>query len=494
MRLYFRDLPCYKNLSEEKKAHPLYSPNLSFNLDRLPAALRNDFAAFIFDRADTLSYLSLRTEAEQFHCLADFLADTYPALLKLTDLPLEEMTKKLKVWILKTGKSLTYKKSRPGMELPYVEDNPVLKYLNKAYTYFLPPKDTTFCKKNDIWDLTKIPIKLRASPSITTLTMNFSRIKQEKIKEEVKECALYRLKRVALSTVIMEVSAVNFLSDFLSENFTEVTSLENFTRDLLEEYLTYLYLESHRKKDYRSELCHLKTVFHTVGRIFSYPNLRGIFLKSDFEKRSRTIYKCYSEEELSRLHLGYRALDKQTARLLLVHELLGLRISDTLTIRKEDLCFGDKPHLKITQQKTGKTFEKKLNSEVVSLLSSSIEETTSKYGDCEYIFVSDKDPTKPMQYSTLYYRMRTMILEQDLRDDHGKLFTVGTHLFRHTYGKKLCDLLNDDATIAALLGHASLSSVSHYRQMSPQVLADKTKSVIDKRNDKINQFKKGWMA
>ena len=99
-----------------------------------------------------------------------------------------------------------------------------------------------------------------------------------------------------------------------------------------------------------------------------------------------------------------------------------------------------------------------------------------------------------MQYSALAYRMRTMIANLNLRDDHGKLLTVWTHLFRHTYGKKLCDLLNDDATIAALLGHASLSSVSHYRQMSPQTLADKTKPVIDRRNDKINQFKKGWMA
>lgn len=50
MRLYFRDLPSYQNLTEAQKLHPLYSPNLSFNLDRLPAALRNDFAAFIFDR------------------------------------------------------------------------------------------------------------------------------------------------------------------------------------------------------------------------------------------------------------------------------------------------------------------------------------------------------------------------------------------------------------------------------------------------------------
>lgn len=45
-------------------------------------------------------------------------------------------------------------------------------------------------------------------------------------------------------------------------------------RELLEEYLSYLYLESKRKKEYRSELYHLKTVFNTIGRLFSYDNLR----------------------------------------------------------------------------------------------------------------------------------------------------------------------------------------------------------------------------
>lgn len=95
--------------------------------------------------------------------------------------------------------------------------------------------------------------------------------------------------------------------------------------------------------------------------------------------------KCYSDAELNRLHSGYHYLDKQTARLLIIHELLGLRISDTLTIRKSDLIFGEHPRLFISQQKTGKPFEKKLNSEILSLLSASIHETFSKYGDCEYM-------------------------------------------------------------------------------------------------------------
>ena len=45
MRLYFRDLPSYQNLTEAQKLHPLYSPNLSFNLDRLPAALSPAYKA-----------------------------------------------------------------------------------------------------------------------------------------------------------------------------------------------------------------------------------------------------------------------------------------------------------------------------------------------------------------------------------------------------------------------------------------------------------------
>lgn len=493
MNLYFRDLPCYQNLKEEQMAHKLYTPNSAFHLDRLPnTALKISFAAFIFDRASTLSFLSLSSEQEQFHNLADFLTDTYPALGTLTDIPQEELERKLKTWILKTGKNLTYRKKKMGRIT--VSDNPVITYMKKAYTYFLPHRNKIFSKEDDIWDLKKIPIHLRASPSKNTCTLNFSKIQQEKIKQEVKECCFYRLKRNALATVMAELSAVNYLAEYLFSHFPQVASLNDINRTLLEEYLSYLYLESRRKKDYRSELCHLKTVLNTSGRLFSYEHIRGIFLKSDFAKQRRSIYRCYSEEELKRLHDGYRFLDKQTARLLLIHELLGLRISDTLTIKKEDLTFGDHPKIKVTQQKTGKTFEKKLNNEVLSLLKASIEDTTSKYGDCEYIFVSDKDKSQPLSYATLYYRMSAMIFAQNLRDDNGMLFSVGTHLFRHTYGKKLCDLQNDDATIAALLGHASLSSVANYRKMSPATLAKETKTVIDERNNKIKQFKKGWMA
>ena len=494
MKLYFKDLPCYRNLTPDQRKHNLYSPENAFDLSRLPETdLRNDFAAFIFDRASKISFLSLRSEQTHFHGLADFLHDTYPEMEHLTDIPLSDIEKRLRVYLFMNEGKLSYEKYRTDQGKYYRSDNPMFYYLRTSYEYFLPHEDDAFNPERDIWKVESLPFPVRDSPVKQRKNINFSKIMQEGIKKEVKDAALYHLKRRSVSYINVEIMAVNFLAGFLLKNYPEVVSLKDFSRELLEEYLSYLYLEDKRKKDYRSELSALKSIFIIIGKLYSYDNLRGIFLKSDFSKHKRTIYKSYSDDEIRRLHAGYKLLDKQTARLLLIHELLGLRISDTMTLKCADVFFGEEPHIKINQPKTGNSYEKKINDELVILLKACIDETTSVYGACDYIFVSDKDPTKPMQYSALAYRFRAMVQTLNLLDDNGKPFTVGTHLLRHTYGKHLCDLFADDATIAALLGHKSISSVQYYRQMSPKTLAESSKSVIDKRNEKIKQFKKGWM-
>ena len=59
MKLYFKDLPCYRNLTPDERKHNLYSPENAFDLSRLPETdLRNDFAAFIFDRASKIVFPS----------------------------------------------------------------------------------------------------------------------------------------------------------------------------------------------------------------------------------------------------------------------------------------------------------------------------------------------------------------------------------------------------------------------------------------------------
>lgn len=73
MKLYFGDLPCYQNLTLDVMLRPSYEPDASFDLSRMPnESLRQAFAAFIFDRASSLSYSSLRSEATHFHNFAHF--------------------------------------------------------------------------------------------------------------------------------------------------------------------------------------------------------------------------------------------------------------------------------------------------------------------------------------------------------------------------------------------------------------------------------------
>ena len=81
MKLYFRDFPCYQNLTLEVMLRPTYEPDASFDLSRMPnESLRQAFVAFIFDRASSLSYSSLRSEATHFHNFARFISDAYPDL------------------------------------------------------------------------------------------------------------------------------------------------------------------------------------------------------------------------------------------------------------------------------------------------------------------------------------------------------------------------------------------------------------------------------
>ncbi len=494
MKLNFKDLPCYKKASAEDRLNKLYTPNGSFNLSRLPPTrLRYDFAAFIFDRASELSFYSLSTERTNFHDLADFLTDTYPEMESLTDVPISDLEKRLKAYLLMNDKPLYLKRTRMDQRGEHKRNNPVIDYLKLSYRYFSKDPTESFSEEDDDWNLSLLPFKVETSLTSPMGRLSFTRIKQEGLKDEVKKASLYQLKRLSVVTVSHEVFALSHLSEFLYKEHPTVTSLKDFSRPILEDYLSYIYSENNKVSDHIKRLYNLKSMLTVIGKLYDYDNLRGIFLKADSQKRRRSIYKSYSDEELERLHAAYKFLDKQTARLLLIHESLGLRISDTLTLKTSDVHFGDDPFIRITQPKTGKTYDKKLNDNLIQLLKACIEETTDIYGPSEYIFVCDKYPDKPMRYGTLAVRIRTLINRYDLRDDNGIPFTVGTHIFRHTYGKKLCDLFNDDATIAALLGHSSIGSVSYYRQMSPGKLLDSVKPVIDKRNDKIKQFKKGWM-
>ena len=185
-------------------------------------------------------------------------------------------------------------------------------------------------------------------------------------------------------------------------------------------------------------------------------------------------------------------MDEQIARAMVIHQMLGTRISDTLTLQTDCLFQKDGEELiRIRQMKTN-TFVKPVSGELARLIRKAIQYTKGKYGETAYIFVNEKNPELPMQYSTLQNKIIRMIYKEKLQDDNGRIFGFGTHMYRHMYGVKLTEMHLDDWTIARLLGHSSLKNVKYYRKMSNQTLADETRAARHRISQKILECLDGW--
>ena len=192
------------------------------------------------------------------------------------------------------------------------------------------------------------------------------------------------------------------------------------------------------------------------------------------------------------LYAALAELDEQMERLMVIHQMLGTRISDTLTLQTDCLYRQDgHPMIQIRQMKTT-TFVKPISAELELLIEKAIQYTRKMYGDTVYIFVDEKNSKRPMQYNTVQNKVMDLIQKKDLRDDHGELFGFGTHMFRHVYGIRLTELHLDDWTIAKLLGHTSVKNVKFYRKMSLQIIADETREIRAEMSRMIRANLAGW--
>lgn len=86
---------------------------------------------------------------------------------------------------------------------------------------------------------------------------------------------------------------------------------------------------------------------------------------------------------------------------MIIHQMLGTRISDTLTLTPD--CLSERNGeiiIRIRQMKT-KPYEKPISAELAALIKKAIAYTKEKYGDTTYIFVDEKNPSRPMPYTTV---------------------------------------------------------------------------------------------
>ena len=346
--------------------------------------------------------------------------------------------------------------------------------------------------EKDVWDLIKIGVSFYSNMIKNFKTLNFSKIIQMSIKEETKKSIFRHLQYEAIATISKELTAMRRMSVYLNTHYLKIKSCSEISREILEEYLIFLQTEDTGVNNFRSDLTRLRAVLETIGKIYGYRHLEQLFLNTDIPYSARTELKSYSDKELKRFNAVFVKMEEQMCRLMVIHQMLGTRISDTLTLQTDCLYEQEgRPMIRIQQMKTN-TFVKPISAELELLIQKAIQYTRRKYGETKFIFVNEKNPERPMQYNTVQNRVMAMIQKEDLRDDKGQLFGFGTHMFRHCYGIRLTEMHYDDWTIAKLLGHRSIKNVKYYRRMSLQIVADETREVRERKSRLIEKYLDGW--
>ena len=488
-KLKFQQLECYKLATDEQKEK--LNKEQYFDLDKLPGnQLQTEFVEYIYYRGTQVSILTIKRERHYFNSLCEFFQKSSHQENSLLDREKDFWIKQLKMWMIQNGRALT-KHKVTNIQTESVEKAALIRYFESLLEFTLDRSETNELAK-DIWHLERLPLILRTNPIVNHKTLNFRGIRQPDIREEVKKVIFMHLKYSPLGTIHSEIAAVKRFSKFLKRKYLDIQSLQDLERMHIEEYLIYLQTEAHDRKNYRSDLYALRRVIEDVGNLYERQYMSELFLSNDFPSTPRHVFKFYSDAEIKRLNEHIFKMDEQICRALIIHQLLGTRISDTLTLKTDCLSMRNNRYFIRIDQVKSVTYEKAISEEVAQLIMKAIDYTKERYGETTYIFAKKDDPTRPYQYSMIQNQIMTMIRQEDIRDDNGEFLKFGTHIFRHCYGKKLTEMHVDDWMIAKLLGHTSIYSVHHYRKIGNKLMADETRAAREKMDMILLDIIEGW--
>ncbi len=309
--------------------------NPCYDLVGLPSPkLKEEIEGFIRYRSTQVSIGRMQGDKQFYNKVRRFLKECATAKSSLRDKAPETWVKQFRTWMFKEHIPLYYRSRGPtGKE--NISKAREIGYFERMLKF--TAVDARREEEKDVWELDKLEIEHRENPIKRVRTLNFTRISQDGIRQELKKGIYLNLQGEAIACVQKELTAARRLSRYLADRYPQVQSCRDLNREIIEEYLTYLKTEATGTKHYHADLNRLRSLLESTGQMCDYPNLIGLFLTRDIPPTPKAAFKTYSDAELKRLNREIVKLDAQTARLMIIHQMLGTRISDTLTLTPDCL-------------------------------------------------------------------------------------------------------------------------------------------------------------
>ena len=294
--------------------------------------LKEEFRSYIMYRGQIGNYSKLRFDRLNYNCIVKFLNSKINRNINsLDDRTEEKWITLLKGWMMEQGISTTKKKKSVYGTVTYGEAEKIL-YFRRILRY-LEPEDLRDEIEKDVWRLKNLEIEIRYNPIYNIETLDFRKIYQPDIREECKKAVYMNLKYEAIGTIAGELTIMRKFSAYLKREYPEIKSCSEIDRDVLEGFLISLTTSQTSKVANNNYVLSLRRQLETIGKIYGYERLEHLFINTDIPPEVNAEFKVYSDAEMKRLNAEITKLDVQIARCLLIHQMLGTRISDTLTLK-----------------------------------------------------------------------------------------------------------------------------------------------------------------
>ncbi|MCR2021706.1 site-specific integrase, partial [Blautia pseudococcoides] len=220
-KIYIKQLGCYQKASEMAKKR--MGKNPCFDLEYLPSeTMRQEMFAYIMERSRALSAEKLYSEHRFYNHLSQLIQQKGRKLNSFLDWEKDKWERLMKGWMLEKGLPLSHRsKGVYGEEI--INRAPTLRYLERLLNFLNDTKEEDE-KEKDIWDLDKLGIDIHRDLTRPCRTINFTKIFQPDIRQELKKAIYMHLKTEALGCVQKEMTAIRRFSKYLSEKHSQLES------------------------------------------------------------------------------------------------------------------------------------------------------------------------------------------------------------------------------------------------------------------------------
>lgn len=425
-----------------------------------------------------------------------FINQSYPDNTSLLDVPDEDYVAfLLNNNIIKSAKAKDGTRINGNMEIVPVKrvnrTATILQRIRKVITEYhernIPEQ------KKDFWVTKNFPFVKDMSTQRHNL--DFKDIPQPYIKEQLKEYCYFKLKAAQKTgNIYQTLSRIKVFAKWLYEFSPEYKDFSNLDRDIIEEYLGWLRIESgFQTYQINNHILALKIFLEECLQL-EYENIPTIplILSKDYRfKRVRKV-EYYSKEKMRRINAVIAEFPPVYATILYCFQVLALRMSDLMTLTPDmiqKVYDEEDATLFRFQIKTHHSISICLEESDYMLLMDQYEESKSLYGEnVKYIFADG--PDSYISQLTVSRNLNKLFYDYKIMGDDGNILRFKSHKFRATKATLLIASGFGAVEGKKALGHSGLQSLSFYTSVQFQVIIDSLRPFVNKTEVLINNIGK----